>query len=313
MPSDVPPAAQDYYAACRNTSNSSLDVFGLCERRYELDKLLPRSNTENVDTRFGHILGDAVQKFFISGKINTAYMSAMQGWKGILDADDAEARKSKKTFWHAINAVNCFQLLRSTRFSGYQVVDFGNGPAAELGFNIDFGGGYYYRGYIDLVLIHLVKRELLVVELKTTKSWNPSDAMYKHSGQALGYSLLLDMIAAKLQLEQKAAWHVVYPIFSTTQFEWIVKEFWKTRLERAKWIKNLMLKHKRVEQNIADQYFPMSSNGCFSFGKECPHFGYCEHENALIMPAGATPVKHEVYEFNFKIEDIIENMLKETV
>lgn len=308
------PSPEHYYDNCKYGSNSSFDTFGLCNRRYELDKLLPRSKSidqNNPDLRFGHILGSSIQQYFITGNLNAAYLNALQEWTGILDEDDAETQRKKKTFWHILNAANHIVEHRLGRYSGYEVVDFGSGPACELGFSIDFGNGYYYRGYIDIVLVNRARRKLLVLELKSTIAWQPKESSYKWSGQGLGYSLVLDHIARTLGLEAEASWEVHYPVYSTSQYEWHFFEFHKSRLERAKWIKNIIITNSRIAERIADGYFPQHSNGCNAFNRVCDHYGYCDQPNELIMPTGTDQRTDSVYEFNYKIEDIITQMLSE--
>lgn len=303
----------DYYANLRFGSNSSHDTLGLCGQRFKLDKLLPRfesADSSNTHLRFGHILGSSIQQYFITGNIQKAYINAFMSWKQILDDDDEYTRKKKKTFWHILNACDHFVEHRTSKYSRYEVVDFGNGPACELGFSIDFGKGYFYRGYIDIVLVDWSRKKLLVLELKSTGGW-PRESNYKYSGQGLGYVLVLDHIAKKLGLPLEASWTVEYPVYSTSEFDWQFFPFHKSRLERAKWIKNIVIKNEYIEQRIQDGgYFPQSINGCNAFGEICPHYGYCGEDDSIIMPNGPEPFVDKKYEFNFRIEDIIRQMLE---
>jgi len=80
----------------------------------------------------------------------------------------------------------------------YELVYVDGKPAVELGFRVFCLNEFKVRGFIDLVLRDKRDGKLLVFELKTTRFTNVHPAMYKNSGQALGYSLILDYVSQKL-------------------------------------------------------------------------------------------------------------------
>lgn len=299
-------------------SNSSSVLLHKCPRKYELYKLLPKAQDEDDDDtgghlNFGSVVGIGVQKYFETGNIDNAIFSVFMAWKKILDDDAGE--RSKKTFWHVLYALDKFIQFRKTELSVYELAFVNGKPAIELGFSIDLGDGFFYRGFLDALLINKIKLELAVFEGKTTRNKVVHEAMYKHSGQALGYSLILDAVS-KLILDRTlgSSFKTAYCIYKTSSYEWEKLEFNKTFTHRAMWIKNILLDKQKVIDYASDNYFPMQGENCFDFFRACPHFGTCELSNSVMVgDYKLIPLIKEdedKYPFKFHINEIIEAQFK---
>lgn len=300
----------------KQLSHSSLSTLHGCPRKYQLYKLAPQSGVEtnsggdgDIHLDYGKVAGAAVQDYLVYGDINKAYMIAFMGWKKMIDDEDGE--KAKKTFWHVLYAIDKFVLFRKTVLAHYDVAILNDRPAIELGFSIDCGEGFFYRGFVDAVLINKVKNKLIPFECKTTKSYTVNEASFKNSGQALGYSVVLDIVAPMLGMAVENSYEVLYPVYKTLPFEWEPLFFTKNNTQRAVWIKNLLLEKKRVIDYATDGHFPMYGEHCFSFFRQCPYFGTCEMKTEFLV--GKDPEvrveKESKYDFHFKLTDIIDNQL----
>jgi hypothetical protein len=299
-------------------SHSSLVTLHRCPRKYELERLSARNDAwGEVHLDFGKVVGEAVQHYLTHRDINKARWIVYTGWKsGIEDGAEEGRTKANKTFWHALHALDRFTVLLHSHFAEYEVVWFnsparGERHACELGFSVDCGAGYTYRGFIDCVLRHKRSGKIIVVEFKTTSSWSLHEATYKNSGQALGYSLVLDRIAAALGIDAGASYQVYYPVYKTKEFEWEVFDFNKTHTSRALWIKQLLCDLRHVQEYHEDNYFPIHGESCMDFNRPCDFFGVCEMQTANLIRNPIVKVEPEdKYDFHFSLADIIQAQLE---
>lgn len=306
----------DIHPNLKQLSHSSANTLHVCPRKYELYKLAPVQGVEvnpggdgDVHLDYGKVTGAAIQEYFVTEDINKAYMVAFMQWQKMID--DEAGEKMKKTFWHVLFAIDKFVEVRKTVFAHYDVAILNGRPAQELGFSIDCGDGFHYRGFVDIVLKHRFKKKLIPIECKTTKSYEVNEATFKNSGQGLGYGIVLDTIAPLLDVPLEPSYEVFYPVFKTLKMEWEVLPFIKSNSQRARWIKNLLTDKRHIIDFAANDYFPTHGEHCFSFFRQCPYFGTCEFKTELLV--GKDPeVKAEAedkYDYHFKLSELIEGQL----
>jgi hypothetical protein len=298
----------------KQLSHSSSVLLHGCPRRYELSKLSDRGesvNEQDYHLDFGSVVGTATQDFLVTDSVNHAKLTALRHWKTSID-DDAGLR-DKKTFWHSLAAIDKFAGLRKTSLSRYKLAYINEKPAIELGFTIDCGNGFTYRGFLDALLIDTTRNELVVYEGKTTKFRNVHEAVYKHSGQSLGYSLIIDTIATLLDNEVGSSYKVLYSVYKSSAMEWEVFPFIKNHTERALWIKNILIDKKRVVEYAEDDYFPMHGENCYNFFRPCPFFGTCTLSNKFVVGAEEDVAVRvddaSKYTYRFNLSELIETQL----
>jgi len=292
-------------------SNSACSTLHGCPRRFELDRMLGGDEEGDVHTNFGHVVGLGVQEMLTHGDYPRTVWEMFKQWRGD-DFDPEDGIRIKKTFWWAMEAVARFQRLRNNIFGNMDIATLNGRPATELGFKIDCGDGFYYRGFIDAVLINRMKKQLVVLECKTTKFNKLDEAQWYHSGQALGYSLILDTVIAQEGIEETSSYEVYYPVYKSSEADWECFKFLKNHTRRALWIKNILLDKKHVIEYFNEEYFPLHGEFCYNFFKQCPHFGRCEFDNKLLFNPANVPVKEEArhkFDFHFSLEEIVEQQL----
>jgi hypothetical protein len=293
-------------------SHSSTLTLHSCPRKYELYKLTPpRAQDEDGDEHlnFGSLVGLGTQEYLVHGDYNRTIMKMFTSWKEMLD--DEKGEKAKKTFWHALGAIDNFIGIRSGPLSNFDVVYFDNKPAIELGFSVDCGDGFFYRGFLDGLLLDKRRHELVVYEGKTTTGTALHEAMYQHSGQSLGYSLVVASIARKLGLEVGASYRVIYSVYKSKVYEWELMPFVKNHTQRALWIKQVLVDKQHIVEYATDNYFPMHGESCYSFYRPCPHFGLCEMSNQNLI-GDKVAVREDnpaKYQFHFSLKQLIEDQL----
>ncbi len=303
-------------ARLQQLSYSSRLTLHSCPRKYQLYKLnaaVPEDDDPtSVTFAFGHTVGAGIQEYLVSGDSNKALMAAYLTWAPDLFAENT---KQVKSFWLAVAAIQRFISLCNNGFlKDWQVATFDGQPAVELGFKITLPGGFIYIGFADVVLVHKVTGEVMVLELKTTSATNVVAAMYKNSAQAIGYSIVLDAVIPGL-----SAYTVKYLIYKTKSFDYEVMDFGKSYLQRALWIKELLLDIERVARYAEDDIFPMHGESCNSFFRECEYFGVCTMATPLVTEPFTTELADQLskklngIQISVHISDLIQAQLDKEI
>ncbi|MGL4484305.1 MAG: PD-(D/E)XK nuclease family protein, partial [Anaerovoracaceae bacterium] len=202
-------------------SHSSIETLHSCPRKFEIyrNNFLPKEQG-TVDTAFGHAVGVGIQELLILQKArdevdfgmaddDTERLYSMLSdyqlavWKMFLSWEapiDEVKPKAKKGFHTACLAVETYmhQLLPALASTDWELAYFNDKPAVELGFIVSLPNGYYYRGYVDAVLVNHIEKRFRVLEIKTTGLSVVDIAQYKNSFQGVGYGVILDKLAASL-------------------------------------------------------------------------------------------------------------------
>lgn len=297
----------------RNLSYSGLLTLHSCPRKFELNRLLPKPNDPDYDEDaaghldFGTVVGNGIQELLIHGDMNKAIFKAFLDWKDNLESERGE--KSQKTFWHALQAIQKFTEIINGPLSQYELASYQGKPSIELGFSVDCGEGFRYRGKLDALLIHRTKREFLPLECKTT-GWNYLDeAMYGNSSQGIGYGIVIDRVAHESSMEI-SGYDIFYPVYMTKKAEWVPFRFPKSNTARALWLQSTLLDVKHLQEYAELGYFPTRGEACFSYGRQCRHYGQCQLSNdVLIGDMSNIPVRYDrvgEYPLEFSMAELIE-------
>jgi hypothetical protein len=286
----------------RLLSHSSRQLLHECPRKYQLYRLTPPLREFDVHTDFGSTLGVGIQEFLTSGSKQQAIWKMFCEFQGDL-YDDGE--KAKKTFLHAVFAIDLFSQIRDTLLLDYEVATFHGKPAIELGFRVSVGdAGFLYRGFVDVVLVSRSTGKLLVLELKTT-GMTAQEAVYANSGQGLGYSIFTKEIAPAVE-----EFDVLYLVFETKAAQFVPLRFTKHHTERALWIQDLIADCQIINVYENFEVWPRHGESCFSFFKPCHWFGMCHMSNRALIQPGEQEVNpdkpEEVYDFELHLADLMQ-------
>lgn len=297
-----------------NLSYSSNLLLHSCPRKYQLYKL--GADKQAVDERsqvtfsLGHVVGNGIQSLLQGKDLDTIYWESFLLWEADLEAEDS---KLKKSFWESMIAVERFQYVRdSSLLADYELVYYtpeGSDtpvPAVELSFIITLPNGFKYRGFVDAVLRNKKTGQILVLEVKSTGQSAVNPATYKNSAQAIGYSIVLDVLFPDL-----SAYEVLYLVYMTKSREYYPLPFKKSYLQRALWIQELLLDCERIMMYEKAGVYPMHGESCFNFYRECDYLNTCtlsthfltkplkpEEEEALMLD-------HEKFHIKLDVQDLI--------
>jgi PD-(D/E)XK nuclease superfamily len=247
----------------RQLSYSSILTLHSCPRKFQLYKLRTTHRTEEstkstITFAYGHVVGEAIQLAFTGLSEQEIIWRAFLMWHADLFDED---EKLNKSFWSAIIAIKRFISARNSGFlADYELVYYNGKPACELSFCINLPDGFRYRGFVDVVLRHKITGEVVVLEVKTTGANSTNPTQWKNSAQAIGYSIVLDAIFPEL-----SSYTVLYLVYNTKQGEYMHFPFPKSFLQRALWIRELLLDVDVIKMYEAAEIYPMHGESCLAF------------------------------------------------
>ena len=293
----------------RQLSYSSLLSLHSCPRKFQLYKLrtthkTAESTKNTITFAFGHVVGDGIQKVFQGLTEDEIIWDMFVGWHTELwNADE----KACKSFPEAVLAIRKLLSLREQGFlADYEVVSFNGRPACELSFRISFPGSFSYRGHVDAVLREKSTGKIVVLEVKTTGIAgviNP--ATYKNSAQAIGYSIVLDKIFPEL-----SSYEVLYLVYHTKTRDYEPLPFTKNYLQRALWIRELLLDISVIEMYEEAGVYPMRGESCITFGRDCEYLNTCSLSTAyLTKPCTAAEEDKLEYAIELTLQDLLESQM----
>lgn len=280
----------DYYNLThKGLSYSRQMTLHSCPRKFELDaKKAIKGKIESATFSYGHAVGAAVQSTISGRTFNETIIDTVLAYT----FDDSEftegEQQGKKNIWWAITAAKEFYKKYHAGIydflEGWEVAKFTdeNGqelPAVELTFVVELADGYSYEGHIDLVLYHPKKNRYMVVELKTTGMTRVSEASYKNSAQALGYGVVVDLIAQNLKAS--SSYDVLYLVYKSRSLEMVPMVFTKTPSMRVTWLNSLLLDARKIEM-YEEHGYPLHGESCFAYFRDCEYLGICTMSDATI-------------------------------
>ena len=296
----------------RQLSYSSLLSLHSCPRKFQLSRLRTTHRTEEslkstITFSFGHVVGEGIQ-LALEGKSEDEVIWRMfTGWHTphLFDSDD----KADKSFWNAVIAIQRFFAMREAGFlNEYELVYHDGKPACELSFAVSFPDGFRLRGFVDAVLRHKQTGAVIVLECKTTGSTTLNPATYKNSAQAIGYSIVLDVLFPEL-----SSYDVLYLIYQTKSREYTPIPFTKTYLQRALWIRELLLDIEMIKLYSEAEVFPMRGESCISFGRDCEYLQSCGLSTSyLTKPCTEADIDKTEYQINLTLADLLDAQLEKT-
>ena len=304
-------------------SHSSRSTLNKCPRKFQLYRLNALLNegdpiadlNQQITFDYGSAVGVGIQGILCGHDMDKVIMDMLMEWTvDLLDRNP----KHKKSFWEAMVAVLQFKKITAGGYlEEYELMYYTNQkgdkkPAVELSFKINLPDGPSYRGYIDGVLRHRTTGKVVVLEDKTTSFRQVNPAMYKNSGQALGYSVILDILFPGL-----SSYEVLYLVFSSTSREFTELPFEKSAQQKALWLTELLMDTKKIQMYEDFGVYPMNGDFCYDFFKDCEYLGLCGMSTERLTKPLTQKILDEIqkredsYDFVFEFKDLIESQIGE--
>jgi hypothetical protein len=281
-------------------SYSTLETLYTCERKYQLEHLLvngiPRGENEHFS--FGHCIGDGIAHYMVHQDREAALASAWLSYWPQIETDKKNQAKAIVTLEVAFNALD-------NVLQDYEVVFFEGKPAVELSFRLNVDDFYYYAGHIDIVVRNKWTGKYFIFEVKTTGlDLHDISPLYANSGQALGYSIILDRIVG----EEVTNYGVLYCVCQlgkgyTPQVK--ILPFEKNLLDRLNWFMSLGMDVERLKRMEELGVYPKRGGSCLQYMRPCAHFNVCGL-HGLDKSAGVVEDKEE-YQFVYQLDELVED------
>jgi hypothetical protein len=294
-------------------SHSALDTFLTCERLFQLDRLLEGSpdKQDYPATVFGKAFGEGVSTYLLTQDSELSLYKAYLAYYPVLEDD-------KRTEEILLNLLMVSFPKLDDLLQDWEVAFFQNTPAVELSFRLNnlgsdqSGHNIYFVGYVDVVLKNRWTGRYAILENKTTGlGLHDVDPLYKNSGQALGYSIVLDKIVGE-NISEYDVIYLIGQLQSKTSggFAPVIhtKVYPKTLQNRLNWFISLAMDVSRLEQMLELSVFPLRGASCLQYMRPCKHFGTCSMQvldQYKVIPEDVIP-----YQFVYDLQDLIQDHIK---
>lgn len=299
----------------KQLSYSALLNLHSCPRRFQLDRLqAPKedddTNGSSVTFATGHVIGQGIQHVLEKRSAEQVLWQAFLMWEPDLLADNP---KQNKSFWESIAAIQRFSAMYEDQgfLEGWQLAYHNGKPCCELSFLVHLPDGFVYRGFVDAVLQHSSTGEIMVLECKTTSSYAINSATYKNSAQAIGYSVVLDHI-----FPEASSYEVLYLIYKCKTREYETLPFTKSYLQRALWIRELLLDIDMLKLYEAADCYPMHGESCLPFFRECEYLYTCTLNTEKLTDSLSAEQEAQIlakqsdYQIHITLNDLINSQLR---
>lgn len=282
-------------------SHSTIDLLNTCERKFQIERLLVSDkNTKDAypTTVFGSAFGVGVATYLDTLDKDKALLALWLEYEPVQEDD----KRSPYTCMNAL--IGAFPQL-DTLLVDWEPVAFDTSQVAELSFRLNIDEQFYYVGYIDYVLRNRYNGRHAVIEVKTTAlNLFDLDPYYQNSGQAVGYSIILDKIAGEAQ----SAYDVIYVIAQIggktgwdTKIH--IKTYPKTIRDRFNWFLSIGLDVERIKKMMELNFFPQRGGSCMKWNRACKHFGTCGMHS---LDRARDEVEDTIqYQFVYELDEII--------
>lgn len=305
----------------KRLSYSSILTFHKCPRKFFLERHQISRDEKSIHLSYGSAIGVGLQEVMKGSSQQDIIFAAFLAWDMDLDEEDI---KSKKSFWDAIHAINQFasETWPAMKRSGWELLRLNEKATDEFGFKIKLPYGFYLIGYIDAILLNKKYNEMRVLEVKTTKYNNVHEALYSNSWQGIGYTLVLDELAACGKMDSFASLEVLYLVFKSTSKEFELFPFKKFPTTKAEWLHNMYREIEAIKACEDAEYWPKYGESCWDYAsfKPCAFYGVCDmsptslflkSEEAFNMLALEKEIQAQESCFNMDAGNIISRRLQE--
>ncbi len=293
-------------------SHSSRTLLHTCPRKYQLYRLSATETAladekeaeQGVTFAYGHAVGTGVASTLEGKTEQQVLLDTFLAWDTeLLDANT----RQNKSYWLAQFAVQKFLDMRTKGFLvDYELVIYEGKPATELGFQILLPDGYRYRGFVDAVLQHKLTKDIMVLECKTTSS-TAQPAQYKNSGQAVGYSVVLDIMFPEL-----SSYTVLYLVYESKSYAYKQLPFQKSLLQRALWLQELLIDTQIVSLYESYETYPLHGESCYDFFRDCEYLSLCTLATKNLTKPLTDKIVEKIsaeqggYEFTVSFDELIQ-------
>lgn len=276
-------------------SDSSLNTFASCARKFEFNKLYPRRKRDNDSfaADVGSALHAGFQEFLISGDEDRALWALLNKYPYELEyqqeKDDRSTYAAISTLEEMISNTSMYEyeLARIMRpatpeelLANPDVLRY-EAPAIEVPFEITLGGivlpdgrGVKYTGFIDAIMRSQVTGLFRTLDIKThRRHLRDATAKYLFAGQQIPYGIVVDHIAGQPVEEFNVLYYDCFVDLVEPRVQ--MYEFTKYRDDMQEWLLDTVMTVRQIQTFMEMNHFPRTKGGCMSFNSPCYFLDVC--------------------------------------
>ena len=263
-------------------SPSASNTFRSCPRKFELARIgkynLSQDKRESPATGYGSAFGAGLACLLAGQGISQAILQAVANYR--YSEIYPTPYKEEKSLFHCINSLKRFAELELEELTtDWQVLEIDGKPAMEVDFAIELPNGFYYRGFLDLIMQHKVTKTIMPIEVKTDGGYpslnqDLTESKYRNAEQGTSYCLVADYVADALGLSNDIA--ICYIVHYTKNNTFKAMVFNKPPAVRVRFLEDLMANVDVHNYMVArNKPYPISGN-CSSYNRVCDYYGICQ-------------------------------------
>jgi hypothetical protein len=242
-----------------------------------LERHEPSKDEKSIHLAYGSSVGVGLQEVMKSSSIEKAFYLAFLAWD--IDTEEEDI-KGKKSLWHALLNIQSFaeEFWPGIQRTGWEMLHLDGIATDEFAWKINMSHGFYLIGYIDAILRNRRNNEVRVLEAKTTKYNNVHESLYSNSWQGVGYSIVLDELAANGKLDDFPSLEVLYLVLKSAAQEYELLPFKKPPSVKAGWLYNMHREIDAIKACEDENYWPKYGESCWEYAsfKPCKYYGTCD-------------------------------------
>lgn len=273
-------------------SNSSVNMFHSCERKFEFRKLYASSRRdEGYATGVGTALHEGIQSFLTDGDFDKAVFKMLMAYPIQFQTTPMD-QKSVQACYATLKQACTFDKINEYELAYFINENGDKVPGVEVSFILRLEDYPWYEngetipidyiGFIDLVMYNKLEDKYIVWDIKTTSKDSDMSVQFAFDDQCLPYGLVLEqLLGRKYQSGFEIAYWVVYihPMESKNKFY----SFIKSADDVQEWMRKylLTLQHMKTYYNMG--WFPRRGTACTAWNRPCTFFSLCESRNGPAL------------------------------
>jgi hypothetical protein len=107
------------------------------------------------------------------------------------------------------------------------------------------------------------------------------------------------------------SYEVLYLVYVTKTLEYHQLPFEKSYLQRALWIRELLLDIETIKMYEEAGIYPMHGESCYDFYRECQYLNLCTLSTAVLTEP-YEPTEDEEFSIELTLQQIVEAQLEKT-
>jgi len=269
-------------------SNSSMNMFHSCERKFEFRKLFASSrHEEGYAAGVGTALHIGIQHFLEHGDFEAACFEMMLNYPIHFQKTTLDQR-SLEACYASLHKACHFDKIGEYELAYFENADGSVTAGTELAFTLRLQDYPFYAdgrtiaidyiGFIDLIMYNKMDDSYLVWDIKTTTKDTDMSVQFAFDEQCLPYGLVLEALLGR---DYTKGFEVAYWVLriNPTDPKNLYYSFMKTGEDVQEWVRKYLMGLADIKRYYNMGWFPRRGTACMSWNRPCQFFDLCANRN----------------------------------